>query len=139
VAMLAGATGLALVPATAGVPGYLAALLVMTLGYASFQPANNTALMADVDAGRRGVVSGLLNLSRHLGLITGASAMGAVFAAVAGDATTAGAAAVARGMHAAFGVAAGLLVVALGVAWLGRGRASSEPSGAATSPGLSSG
>jgi len=138
-AMLAGAVALALVPAAAGVPGYLAALLVMTLGYASFQPANNTALMAGVDAGRRGVVSGLLNLSRHLGLITGASAMGAVFAAVAGDATTAGAAAVARGTHAAFGVAAGLLVVALGAALRGRALAPSEPSGAAASPGLSSG
>jgi MFS family permease len=119
-AMLAGALLLALVPAVAGVPGYLGALLVMTAGYATFQPANNTALMAGVDAGRRGVVSGLLNLSRNLGLITGASAMGTVFAAVAGDATSAGAAAVARGLHAAFGVAAGLLVAALGVALLGR-------------------
>ncbi|MBW8758624.1 MAG: MFS transporter [Burkholderiales bacterium] len=139
VAMLAGAVALAIVPAAAGVPGYLGALLVMTIGYASFQPANNTALMAGIDAGRRGVVSGLLNLSRHLGLITGASAMGAVFAAVAGDATTSGAVAVARGTHAAFGVAAGLLVVALAVTLLGRALAPSDASGAAASPGLSSG
>jgi len=139
VAMLAGAIALALVPVAAGVAGYLGALLVMTIGYASFQPANNTTLMAGADAGRRGVVSGLLNLSRHLGLITGASAMGAVFAAVAGDAATAGAAAVARGTHAAFGVAAGLLVLALGLALLGRAPDPSEPSGAAASPGLSSG
>jgi hypothetical protein len=111
----------------------------MTLGYASFQPANNTALMAGADAGRRGVVSGLLNLSRNLGLITGASAMGAVFAAVAGDATTAGAAAVARGMHASFGVGAALLVVALGVALRGRALARGVTSGAGASPGLSSG
>ena len=76
--------------------------------------------MAGSDAGRRGLVSGLLNLSRNLGLITGASAMGAVFAAVAGDAANAGAAAVARGLHVAFGVAAGLLVVALGIALLAR-------------------
>jgi len=120
VALLAGALLLALVPAAAGVPGYLGALLVLTAGYATFQPANSTALMAGSDAGRRGLVSGLLNLSRNLGLITGASAMGAVFAAVAGDAANAGAAAVARGLHVAFGVAAGLLVVALGIALLAR-------------------
>jgi len=119
-AMGLGAAALALVPVGAGVPGYLAALLLMTTGYATFQPANNTALMAGIAADRRGVVSGLLNLSRNLGLITGASAMGAVFAAAAGDVATAGPAAVARGLHAAFGVAAGLLLVALGVALAGR-------------------
>jgi len=138
-AMLAGAAGLALVPVAAGVPGYLAAMLVMTVGYATFQPANNTALMAGVAADRRGVVSGLLNLSRNLGLITGASAMGAVFAAVAGDVAHAGAADVARGLHAAFGVAAGLVVVALGIALRGRSLARREASGSIASPGLSSG
>jgi len=138
-AMLAGAAALALVPVAAGVPGYLGALLVMTAGYASFQPANNTALMADVAADRRGVVSGLLNLSRNLGLVTGASAMGAVFAAVAGDVAQAGAADVARGLHAAFGVAAALVAVALGVAAAGRVLARREASGTVASPGLSSG
>ena len=44
----------------------------MTAGYALFQTANNTAVMADVPPDRRGVVSGMLNLSRNLGLITGA-------------------------------------------------------------------
>ena len=121
-AMLVGAMALALVPVAAGVPGYLAALLVMTIGYAAFQPANNTALMAGVDAGRRGVVAGLLSLSRNLGLITGAAAMGAVFAAAssAADVATAEPAAVARGLHASFGVAAGLVAVALTVASIGR-------------------
>ena len=138
-AMLAGAVALALVPIAAGVPGYLAALLLMTIGYASFQPANNTALIADVAADRRGVVSGLLNLSRNLGLITGASAMGAVFASVAGDVAHAGAAAVARGLHAAFGVAAALVVAALAVALGGRALARRIASGSAASPGLSSG
>jgi len=121
-AMLVGATALALVPVAAGVPGYLAALLVMTVGYAAFQPANNTALMVGVDATRRGVVSGLLSLSRNLGLITGAAAMGAVFAAAASTAevATADPATVARGLHASFGVAAGLIAVALAVASLNR-------------------
>jgi len=138
-AMLAGAAGLALAPVAAGVPGYLAALLVMTVGYATFQPANNTALMVGVVADRRGVVSGLLNLSRNLGLITGASAMGAVFAAAAGDLAHARAADVSRGLHAAFGVATGLVVIALGVALRVRRLARRQASGSIASPGLSSG
>jgi hypothetical protein len=37
-------------------------------------------VMTDIRPDQRGVVSGMLNLSRNLGLITGASVMGAVFA-----------------------------------------------------------
>ena len=40
--------------------------------------------MTDVPSDRRGVISGMLNLSRNLGLITGASVMGAVFGRIAG-------------------------------------------------------
>ena len=41
--------------------------------------------MADVRPDQRGVISAMLSLSRNLGLITGASVMGAVFAlAIAG-------------------------------------------------------
>ncbi|MGY2262546.1 MFS transporter [Pseudomonas sp. SDO55104_S430] len=72
---------LAVLPASLGVAGYIVPMVVITLGYAVFQTANNTLVMADVQAQQRGVVSGLLNLSRNLGLITGASALGAVFAA----------------------------------------------------------
>jgi hypothetical protein len=111
----------------------------MTVGYATFQPANGTALMAGLAADRRGVVSGLLSLSRNLGLITGASALGAVFAATAGDLAHASAADVGRGLHAAFGVAAGLVVVALGIALRGRSLARRAASGSIASPGLSSG
>jgi hypothetical protein len=65
------------------------------------------------------VVSGLLNLSRNLGLITGVSAMGAVFAlAVASHAAdTAQPEAVAAGMRTTYAVATALLVVALAIAW----------------------
>ena len=41
--------------------------------------------MTGVRADQRGVTSGMLNLSRNLGLITGASVMGAVFSLAAGD------------------------------------------------------
>jgi hypothetical protein len=52
----------------------------MTSGYALFQAANNTALMSTADREQRGVTSALLALARNLGLVTGASAMGALFA-----------------------------------------------------------
>ncbi|AZD23374.1 Putative transport protein [Pseudomonas chlororaphis subsp. aurantiaca] len=117
-AMALGCLMLALLPASLGIGGYLAPIVVITLGYATFQTANNTAVMSDVGAEQRGVISGLLNLSRNLGLITGASLMGAVFAAVAGDLTTASAEAVASGMSFTFALAAGLVTMALLVALL---------------------
>ncbi|MEA2751532.1 MAG: hypothetical protein QOI41_5675, partial [Myxococcales bacterium] len=78
--MAAGCFLLSMMPAALGVTGYVAPIALVTVGYALFQTANNTAIMADVDPHQRGVVSGLLNLSRNLGLVTGASVMGAVFA-----------------------------------------------------------
>jgi len=118
--MLAGAGALASVPARFGVAGYVGSVVVMTAGYATFQAANNTALMSRVDAAQRGVASGMLSLSRNLGLITGASAMGAVFAAATG-AATADPAAVAFGLRATFAV--GALLIALALAIAARGRA----------------
>ncbi|GGE98043.1 MFS transporter [Stappia taiwanensis] len=110
--MAAGSFGLAILPALFGLAGYIAAIALLTPGYQLFQAANNTSLMQGVDKARRGVISGLLNLSRNLGLITGASLMGAVFAAAAGasDISQATPDAVAGGMQVTFGLA-GLLVV----------------------------
>jgi MFS family permease len=120
--MAAGASLLAMLPATLGVAGYVAPLVAVTAGYALFQAANNTSVMADVDAARRGLVSGMLTLSRNLGLVTGASAMGAVFAVAAGaaDLAVAPPAAVAAGTRATFAVAA--LLVALALAFVRAGR-----------------
>jgi len=116
--MAAGASALSVLPALFGVAGYVAAIAVLTPGYQLFQAANNTAVMMDVEAERRGVVSGLLSLSRNLGLITGASVMGAVFAAAAGTGDFAAAApdAVALGLRITFAVAAALIAVALAIA-----------------------
>lgn len=124
-AIVAGCFTLAALPAAFGIPGYLAPIVVVTLGYALFQTANNTAVMADVPADRRGVVSGLLNLSRNLGLVTGASVMGAVFAfaAAASDITAAAPQAVASGTRITFAVAGVLIVAALAIAIAGRTRA----------------
>ncbi|HYC02154.1 MAG TPA: MFS transporter [Azospirillaceae bacterium] len=113
--MMAGASLLAWVASRSGVAAYVAALVTLTLGYALFQAANTTAVMTAVAADRRGVASGLLALSRNLGLIAGASLMAALFAAGSGaaDPATAGAAAIASGMRASFGAAALVLAATL--------------------------
>jgi EmrB/QacA subfamily drug resistance transporter len=118
VGIAAGSFILAMTPATLGIPGYIAPIVVITVGYALFQTANNTAVMTGVPADRRGVISGMLNLSRNLGLITGASVMGAVFAIASAtiDIAAAGPAAVATGMRFTFAVAGVLIVGALGIA-----------------------
>jgi MFS family permease len=114
----AGSFLLSVMPATLGIPGYVAPIVAITAGYALFQTANNTAVMTDIRPDQRGVISGMLNLSRNLGLITGASVMGAVFALASAttDITTAEPEAVATGMRTAFAVAAILIVVALAIA-----------------------
>lgn len=125
VLMAAGASALAGLPAIFGLAGYIAALAVLAPGYQLFLAGNNTAVMADVVQERRGVISGLLNLSRNLGFVTGASVMGAVFAAAVGTGDVAAAApdAVAFGLRIAFAVAAGLIGIALVLAIIGRVRA----------------
>jgi MFS family permease len=98
--------------------GYIAPIAVITAGYALFQTANNTAVMTGVRPDQRGVLSGVLNLARNLGLITGTSVMGAVFALAseADDITTANPEAVATGMRITFAVAAALILAALAMA-----------------------
>ncbi|MDI3271599.1 MFS transporter [Pseudomonas sp. AL03] len=117
-AMATGCFTLSVLPETFGIGGYLLPMVVITLGYALFQTANNTAVMADVQPDQRGVISGMLNLSRNLGLITGASALGAVFAlaSAAVDIATAQPEAVASGMRITFAVALVLVAVALAIA-----------------------
>ncbi len=125
-AMALGCALLTLLPSSFGVPGYIAPLVVITAGYALFQAANNTAVMTNIQPDQRGVISGLLNLSRNLGLVTGASVMGAVFAL--GSATrstiTTGSAAAERGMQTTFGVATALIATALAISALSRRAAS---------------
>lgn len=100
-----------------GIASYVVPITITCFGYALFQTANNAAVMGGVGAGERGVISGLLNLSRNLGLITGASLMGAIFA-VASAGTSPGtdvlsAALAARGMQITFETATVLALVAL--------------------------
>lgn len=123
--MAAGTLGLWATPASLGVGGYIGPLVVITAGYALFQAANNTAVMNDAAPAQRGVISGMLNMSRNLGLVTGAALMGAVFAFGTGSASisTANASAIDGGMRLTFGVAGVLILIALGIACAGLSRA----------------
>ena len=122
VTMALGSIIFALLPTRLGVPGYIAPLILITTGYALFQAANNTAVMTNIPQDQRGLISGLLTLSRNLGLITGASAMGTVFAfgsaslATANNILATPPADVAAGMRLTFAVALALIVVAIIVA-----------------------
>jgi MFS family permease len=118
-----GAVLLAILPGLAGVAGYLLGILALTPGYQLFQAANNTAALAKVAKERRGTASGLLSLSRNLGLIAGASLMGAVFAWGVGTADFARASGPAfnTGMNVTFLLAAAMMVLALAIT-LGSGR-----------------
>ena len=118
IGIAAGSLMLSLMPATLGILGYVAPIIIVTAGYGLFQTANHTAIMAEIHSDQRGVVSGLLNLARNLGLITGASVMGAVFtfASARGDIAIAMPEAVATGMQVTFAVAAILILAALAIA-----------------------
>ncbi len=105
-AMATGAVALAVISTAAGTMGYVLPLMLLTAGFATFQAANNTAVLGATDATRRGVVSGWLTLSRHLGFVAGASAMPAIYATQSG---------VVHGTRAAFAVAAGLILLALAI------------------------
>ncbi|HTO04375.1 MAG TPA: MFS transporter [Opitutus sp.] len=134
IGIAAGAVSLSMIPAAFGIAGYVGQIVVVTAGYALFQTANNTAVMREVRVDQRGVISGMLNLSRNLGLITGASVMGAVFSMATGTSDIAAARpeAVATGMRTTFAVAAALIFIALVISM--KNRAKSADANAVDSP-----
>jgi EmrB/QacA subfamily drug resistance transporter len=123
--MVLGTLLLSRIATTSGAAGYIAALVTLTAGFATFQAANNTAVVTGTAPAHRGVISGLLNLSRNLGLVTGASLMGAVFMAGANASAieVGSVSGVVAGTHAAFLLAAGLIGVAIALINLPRLRA----------------
>lgn len=125
-AMVLGCLALALMPTEFGIIGYIAAIAVLSPGYQLFQSANNTAIMSPVPTDQRGVISGMLNLSRNLGLITGAAVMGTIFTYGVGrsDIVKAAPTAVATGMHTTFAVATLIIASALCLAIITYKRAS---------------
>lgn len=117
-----GALSLAFLPNLFGLAGYLLPIAVLTPGYQLFQAANNTSALSDVPPPQRGTVSGVLTLSRNLGLIAGASIMGAVFAFATGtgDLPHAGPTAIGDGMQMTFVAATVLILLALAINHLAR-------------------
>jgi len=116
--MLLGCIAFVALASYLSVLAYLFALSLITAGYALFQAANNTAIMQTSGAGQRG----MLNLARNLGLITGASLMGNIFAiSSAIEVSSAAPSSVAKlttGLQITFMVGMGLIVLALVIALL---------------------
>ena len=121
VAVMSGTLLMTVLPSRFGVGGYVASLVIVTFGYALFQAANTTAVMQTTSNDQRGVTSALLGLSRNLGLIAGASAMGTIYAigprvfevvGLRSESET--------GLQVTFAVATCLAALALGSALLGR-------------------
>lgn len=79
-----GAIAMACLDRSLGVGGYVACLALTASGYGTFTSANNTSVMSDASSGDSGRVSGLLNLSRSIGLLVGTTLMGSVFERVTG-------------------------------------------------------
>ncbi|SFU21602.1 MFS transporter [Sedimentitalea nanhaiensis] len=121
---------LAFLPRYFGVGGYVAALIALTPAFQLFLAANNTAVMINAPKEQRGRLSGLLGLSRNLGLMTGASAMSSLFVALlgTGDAVLAPAADVAYAFSMTFAAAAVLALMTFGLALYSQVHRSAEAS-----------
>ncbi|MFC6489446.1 MFS transporter [Nitratireductor sp. GCM10026969] len=123
---------LAFLPRYFGVGGYVAALITLTPAFQLFLAANNTAVLVGASKEQRGRLSGLLGLSRNLGLMTGASAMSTLFVIIlgTGDAAQAPVTDVAHAFSMTFTAASGMALVTLGLAIYshrGRERRVSDP------------
>ncbi|MCX7305008.1 MAG: MFS transporter [Hyphomicrobiales bacterium] len=113
---------LAFLPRWFGVAGYVISLAALTPGFQLFLAANNTVVMASASDDGRGMLSGLLGLSRNLGFMTGASTMAMLFAAAMGTAEVSKASGqiVGHAFTTTFLIAAGLMLLALILALVGQ-------------------
>lgn len=108
-----GSLALVLLAGRSGVAGYLIPVAVMTAGYSVFQTANNTAVMHGAGAGQRGLIAGLLNLARNLGLVTGAALLGGIFELSMSAAASPDSGGIAAATRMAFSVATAFILAAL--------------------------
>lgn len=114
-AMVLACAALAVLPPWGGAVGYAGAAALLAGGYALFQAANQTAVMAGAAPARRATVSGWMTLARHAGFVAGTWGLGGLYAQ--GVHLAAGAApAAAAGLRLAFGAAAFTALLALAVA-----------------------
>jgi DHA2 family methylenomycin A resistance protein-like MFS transporter len=84
-------------------------LAVLGFGLASVLPAMTESALAHAPRAQAGIASGMLNVSRQVGGVIGVAILGAL---VSNQQTFL------SGMHLAFGIAGGVLVFALGAAWV---------------------
>jgi DHA2 family methylenomycin A resistance protein-like MFS transporter len=84
-------------------------LAVLGFGLASVLPAMTESALAHAPRAQAGIASGMLNVSRQVGGVIGVAILGALV----GNQQT-----FLSGMHLAFGIAGGVLVFALGAAWV---------------------
>jgi EmrB/QacA subfamily drug resistance transporter len=132
--------------------GYILRLAPVSLGMATFQSPNNSAIMGSVPRPRLGVASGILSMVRTLGQVVGIAVLGAFFAwrlTVYGGAgvqiRTAAPEAIVRAIHDQFLLVAGLIVIGFLIAvWTwhrervaARTAGSVTPAVAAQGPGAS--
>lgn len=106
---------LSLAPRYVGSVGYVLSLMLLTPGFQLFLAANNASVMVAAPDDKRGMIAGLLGLSRNLGFIIGASVMAAVFVAATGSQDVAETAPdlIAGAFSTTFLTAVGLAVLAL--------------------------
>lgn len=74
----------AVLPGLFKIPGYVMALILITPGFQLFLAANNSAVMLRAADEHKGMLSGLLGLSRNLGFMVGASLLPLLFTSVLG-------------------------------------------------------
>lgn len=131
VLLAAGVFLLAFLPNIIGLTGYIASVTLLTPGYQLFQAANNTAALADVPMDQRGTTSGVLTLSRNIGLIAGASVMGAVFSTGVGTRNLADATAqaIGQGMQLVFLFSGAMMIAAIAINILADRRRRISPQG----------
>lgn len=84
-------------------------LAVLGFGLASVLPAMTESAISHAPRTQSGIASGMLNVSRQVGGVIGVAILGTLV----GNQQT-----FLSGMHLAFGIAGGVLVLALGVAWV---------------------
>ncbi len=108
------AASFAVLPSILGLTGFLVSAILLTPGNQMFMAANNTAVMARSGISHQGAVSGVLNLFRNLGSITGMAVAASLFDLMA--MRNPGPAGAVQGLQVTFAVASVVGLVALTIA-----------------------
>lgn len=120
--MLSGCLAITTLHANVSLTGYILRIVPFGIGLGLFQSPNNSAVMGAVSAERLGVASGLLALSRNLGVASGVPLLSALFATrltvasdlpeTTTDISNASAAALVSGLKLTYLVVAGIILMA---------------------------